>query len=114
MKKSGIKALWLGAILGFSGFCGFALAEEAASATKKSVPSIEEVSPSAGTDVKVNINSASAEQLAQQLVGIGLKRAEAIVSFREEHGPFTQIEQLQDVPGIGAALLERNMSRLSL
>lgn len=113
MKKLSINALCLGVLFGISGLFGIAQAEEAAIAAKNTSPSME-ISSSAGEDAKVNINTASAEQMAQQLVGIGLKRAEAIVSFREEHGPFTQIEQLQDVPGIGASLLERNLSRLSL
>ncbi|MFH4210126.1 helix-hairpin-helix domain-containing protein, partial [Acinetobacter baumannii] len=37
---------------------------------------------------KVSINHASAEQRAQALNGVGLKKAQAIVSYREEYGPF--------------------------
>jgi competence protein ComEA len=46
--------------------------------------------------------------------GIGLKKAQAIVSYREQYGPFTAIEQLKEVPGIGSALIERNSARLKL
>ncbi|GAB7205478.1 hypothetical protein OS21_19690 [Dickeya oryzae] len=63
---------------------------------------------------EVSINKATAEQLAAALNGVGLKKAQAIVSYREQNGPFTQIEQLQEVPGIGSALIERNQSRLRL
>ena len=62
----------------------------------------------------ININQATAEQLAEKLYGIGLSKAQAIVSYREEHGPFTQIEQLSQVKGIGAAIIDRNRAFMSL
>ncbi|WP_170174637.1 ComEA family DNA-binding protein [Serratia microhaemolytica] len=70
--------------------------------------------PIAEEQNRVSINQASAEKLASTLSGIGLKKAEAIVRYREQNGPFTQIEQLQEVPGIGAALIERNRHRLKI
>ncbi len=63
---------------------------------------------------QVSINDATAEQLAQAMNGIGLKKAQAIVSYREEYGRFTALEQLTEVPGIGSALVERNSGRLKL
>ncbi len=63
---------------------------------------------------RLSINSATADQLAAALNGVGLKKAEAIVSYREKYGNFTQLEQLTEVPGIGRALLERNLDRLKL
>lgn len=62
----------------------------------------------------VDINTASAEQLAAELNGIGPARAEAIVQYREEHGPFSSVEQLIEVPGIGEATLEKNRDQLLL
>ncbi|SHF69547.1 helix-hairpin-helix domain-containing protein [Vibrio gazogenes] len=62
----------------------------------------------------VNINSATAEELATTLSGIGLKKAQALVNYREEHGPFTQIEDVTAVKGIGMSLVERNRSRIAL
>lgn len=56
----------------------------------------------------VNLNTASAEELAAKLHGIGDRKAEAIVAHREANGPFTTIEQLLDITGIGQATLERN------
>lgn len=64
--------------------------------------------------VQVSINSASAEELAAVMNGVGLKKAESIVSYRDQYGPFTQVEQLKEVPGIGSALVERNVTRLKL
>lgn len=62
----------------------------------------------------VSINGASAEELASAMNGVGLKKAQAIVSYRDQYGPFTEIEQLKEVPGIGSALVERNVARLKL
>lgn len=53
----------------------------------------------------VNINRATAAEL-QTLPGIGATRAEAIIRYREESGPFGQIEDLQNVSGIGASTFE--------
>ena len=53
----------------------------------------------------VNINTASAEQLAV-LPGIGESYAEKILAYREAHGPFRQVEDLLNVEGIGPARLE--------
>ncbi|WP_174849275.1 ComEA family DNA-binding protein [Yersinia artesiana] len=63
---------------------------------------------------QININSANAEELAQSLSGIGRKKAEAIVNYREQFGFFTDAEQLLEVPGIGPSFLEKNRSKLSM
>ncbi len=63
---------------------------------------------------QVSINNASASELAAALDGIGIKKAEAIVSYREQYGPYTAIEQLREVPGIGSTLVERNLSKVKL
>lgn len=57
---------------------------------------------------KININTANAEQLAAALNGIGQKKAEAIVQFREQNGPFKSVEELGQVKGIGEATLAKN------
>ncbi|MCT8351111.1 MULTISPECIES: ComEA family DNA-binding protein [Photorhabdus] len=62
---------------------------------------------------KVNINTASAEELAKALNGIGVKKAQGIVEYREKHGAFTTVEQLQEVQGIGPVFVERNRNKLS-
>lgn len=58
----------------------------------------------------VNINQASAAELAEALEGVGLTRAEAIVADREQHGPYANAEALSRVSGIGPATIERNRS----
>ena len=55
---------------------------------------------------KIDLNHAPAADL-QRLPGIGEKRALAIVAWREEHGPFAQIEDLTQVSGIGEKILEQ-------
>ncbi|WP_425579719.1 ComEA family DNA-binding protein [Tatumella terrea] len=63
---------------------------------------------------KVSINQATAEMLAEAMNGVGLKKARSIVEYREQYGPFTSVEQLAEVPGMGTSLVERNLSRLTL
>ncbi|WP_414979231.1 ComEA family DNA-binding protein [Congregibacter sp.] len=62
--------------------------------------------------VTVNLNTASADELASQLVGIGGSKAEAIVRYREQFGPFESVDELSEVTGIGASTVERNRSVL--
>ena len=56
----------------------------------------------------VNINTADAATLAEGLNGVGQKKAEAIVAYRKAHGPFTSLEQLQEVKGIGPGIIAKN------
>lgn len=65
------------------------------------------------TASSVNINTASAEEIADVLTGVGLVRAEAIVAYRQEHGPFNTIEGLLDVKGIGQGVLNKNTGRIT-
>lgn len=62
----------------------------------------------------VDINNDSAEKLADLLDGVGLVRAEAIVAYREEFGPFIAPEDLMNVQGIGLASLENNRDRIQV
>ncbi|EAR08689.1 helix-hairpin-helix domain-containing protein [Reinekea blandensis] len=62
----------------------------------------------------VDINGDDAEKLADLMNGVGLKKAEAIVSYREENGAFTAVEDLLMVPGIGPATLEKNRAIIRL
>ncbi len=70
------------------------------------------VAPLAGDLVQVNINEADATTIADVLVGIGVSRAMAIVEYREEHGPFTSLEQLVEVRGVGEATVFNNKDRI--
>jgi len=62
----------------------------------------------------VNVNVASAAELAETLQGVGEAKAEAIVSHREEKGAFESVESLSDVRGIGPATVEKNRERITL
>ncbi|MGY6630517.1 MAG: ComEA family DNA-binding protein [Wenzhouxiangella sp.] len=62
----------------------------------------------------VDINTASAEQLAEALHNVGMAKAEAIVAYREENGPFEHIDELVNVRGIGLATVDRNRDRIEL
>lgn len=77
-------------------------------------PSTQNPSPEAVQGQAVNINSASAQEIAAALVGVGEKKAEAIVAWREANGAFTAKEQLMEVKGIGQATLDKNASRINL
>ncbi|WP_299178192.1 helix-hairpin-helix domain-containing protein [uncultured Neptuniibacter sp.] len=63
---------------------------------------------------EIDINQATATELSDGLSGIGERKAEAIIAYREAHGPFQSIEQLAEVKGIGAATIEKNRSVITL
>lgn len=63
---------------------------------------------------QVDINSASVEQLAVVLDGIGTKKAQAIIAYREANGKFKSVEEITEVKGIGDAMLEKNRARIKL
>lgn len=62
----------------------------------------------------VNINTASASEIQDKLVGIGAKKAQAIVDYRMKNGNFVSVEQLTEVSGIGKATLDKNRDRIML
>lgn len=59
-----------------------------------------------GEAIKVNINTASEQEL-QQLSGIGAKKAADIIQYREANGSFKKIEELSEVSGIGEKTVEK-------
>ncbi len=54
---------------------------------------------------KININSATAAEL-DSLSGIGPTKAQAIIDYRNQNGPFRTIDDLLNVPGIGPKTLD--------
>ena len=64
--------------------------------------------------VVINLNQATAEQMADGLVGVGMAKAQRIVQYRETYGPFVAVDELTEVQGIGQALLEKNRQKLTL
>ena len=61
---------------------------------------------------KVDINTADAATLDRVLLNVGESKAEAIVAYRAEHGPFQSAEQLALVTGIGLRTVEKNRDRI--
>ena len=55
----------------------------------------------------IDLNTASATELEKGLKGIGPAKANAIVEYREAHGPFTSVNDLTKVPGIKEKTLEK-------
>ena len=69
-------------------------------------PGTQTAGTSDATTGTVSLNSGTLEQL-DALPGVGPAIAQQIITYRETQGPFTSIDQLTDVPGIGSAKLER-------
>jgi competence protein ComEA len=74
----------------------------------------QEQSPAEAAIEQVNINAADAKTIADVLVGVGDSKAKAIVEFREQNGPFTSVDELTEVNGIGEATLSQNRERITL
>jgi competence protein ComEA len=62
----------------------------------------------------VNVNSASAEEIAEALKGVGMSKAEAIVSYRSANGQFKHIDELVNVKGIGIRTVDINREYILL
>ena len=62
----------------------------------------------------VDINNAGAEVLAEAIKGVGLKRAEAIVAYREKNGPFVSVDDLAKVQGVGERIVDGSRDRLKV
>ncbi len=62
----------------------------------------------------VNVNSASAEEIAEALKGVGMSKAAAIVSYRSENGQFKHVDELVNVKGIGIRTVDINREYILL
>lgn len=65
------------------------------------------------TSSKVSINHGTLQEL-MTLDGIGESKAKAIIQYREEHGPFQEIEEITKVSGIGSAIYEKIKDKIIL
>ena len=63
---------------------------------------------------RIDINTADASTLQQGLTNVGPHKADAIVAYRRQHGPFLRVEDLARVKGIGTATVERNRRRMTV
>ncbi|WP_447508071.1 ComEA family DNA-binding protein [Acinetobacter lactucae] len=62
---------------------------------------------------QIHLNQANLDEL-QKLKGIGEKKAQAIVEYRQKNGGFKNIDEFKNVKGIGPAIFEKNKVRLTL
>ena len=60
----------------------------------------------------VDINTADAITLSKNIKGVGIKKAQAIIDYREKNGKFNKIEDLIKVRGIGTKLLQKNIDSI--
>jgi len=62
----------------------------------------------------VNVNTADAVAIAEELNGVGVKKAQAIIEYRKANGEFKTIESLTEVKGIGLKTVEKNRDVIEL
>lgn len=62
---------------------------------------------------KIDLNHADLSTLTGSFKGIGKKRAEAIIAYRDSHHGFKSLEELAEVKGIGQSFLEKNREKLN-
>lgn len=74
--------------------------------SKEDTNSIQGSSKSTTSNAKVNINTATQEEL-DTLPGIGPSIASKIIDYREQNGKFNSIEEIKEVSGIGDAKYEK-------
>ena len=67
-----------------------------------------------GVTATVDLNTATADQLAAALSGVGASKAKAIVRYRTEVGPFRDVRELEEVKGIGPRILAVNKERITV
>ena len=60
----------------------------------------------------VNINLAEAGEIAKTLKSIGINKAELVVAYRDTHGPFTTVDEMALVKGIGSKTIDFNRDNI--
>jgi competence protein ComEA len=77
-------------------------------------PATVQAAEAATVAAAVNINTADAQTLAATLKGVGEARALEIIRYREAYGPFSSVDELAEVKGIGQATVDRNRAVITL
>ena len=98
---------WMAAVAAVVWCAGAALASTDGSHMRGEA---KEASP---TEHKVNINQASQDEL-MKLDGVGAGAAKKIIAWREAHGPFKRVHDLEKVPGVGRDVIEKNHGRIAV
>ncbi len=80
----------------------------------QSLETLQESAPAQqNQEEKINLNTATEAEL-QTISGIGAKKAQEIIRFRDEQGPFKTVKELKNVPGIGEKTVERLKDMLTV
>lgn len=90
-----------------------AIAAPTAKPEAGNAPLVMEISSEVQSD-KVDLNQANAATLQRELAGVGEAKAKAIVAYRESNGPFSSVDELLEVKGIGKAILDKNREKLEV
>lgn len=77
------------------------------------VPGDPSQASGSGGQSLVNLNTADETEL-QSISGIGPSKARAVVRYREEHGPFSDISEIMNVSGIGSSTYERIKDQITV
>jgi competence protein ComEA len=67
-----------------------------------------------GEQIKLNINTASQDEIVAKLEGIGRKKAQAVIDYRQQHGHFKRVDDLLQVKGIGQKTLDKNRDKIQI
>lgn len=104
-----------GGVLPYADGAAVNFADEAADGMHIHIPYDLNGAPPAGKsdDGRVNINEADEEKLGE-LPGIGPAMARKIIAYRDEHGLFSSIEELQKVKGIGPAKYKELQDKVTI
>jgi competence protein ComEA len=62
----------------------------------------------------VDINNADATLIAKEILGVGPKIAQEIITYREQNGPFTSIDDLVKIKGISQKMVDTNRANITL
>ena len=113
MRKFVASSLLFG-LLTSASLSAFSAEQSAAASVPANPPVVQQVQAPESAVVLIDLNTADAATLEHELKGIGEVKAKAIVAYREANGPFTSVEELLEVKGIGSATLEKNRDKLTV
>lgn len=86
---------------------------ESSAAPSSTEPSASNNESESDGSAKVNLNTATKEQLCQ-ITGIGDKKADLILQYRQEHGQFKSIDELKEINGFGEKTVTKLKDHLSI
>lgn len=113
MRKLKLIAILFSIVAGLSIASGVFADDTQMNTTQHHRTSHERVNKAADPQGKIDINSADAKSLTL-LKGIGQKRAEAIVKYREANGNFKSVDELSKVKGISKSIIEKNRDHMTV